>query len=106
MRTHRCAYPVPADRPAPAPGSCTPRSHQLPHIGLARGLRVAIGHSRHTKIQNLRLTTFVHQNVARFQIAVNDTALMRTVHAIADLSHEIQPLARVQLKGFSMLQQR
>jgi hypothetical protein len=47
-----------------------------------------------------------HQNVARFQIAVNQPALMRMVYSVADLHHDFQPLPRVQTVCFGIIQQR
>jgi hypothetical protein len=40
------------------------------------------------------LAALIHQNVARFEIPVNDTALMRMVYGLANLRHQFQPSAR------------
>jgi hypothetical protein len=80
--------------------------YQTPYIRLTCRLGVAVGHARDSEIQNLRLAALIHHNVARFQIPVNDEALVGMVYGLADLSHQLQPLARVQLMRFRILQQR
>ena len=82
------------------------RSHDLPHIGLARVFGIDVGHAGHTEIQNLRLAALIHQNIAGLEIAVNDPSLMRMVHGVANLRHQLQPLPRVQLMALRILEQR
>src|SRR5579863_3510006 len=60
-------------------------------------MRVAVGESRDTEVDNLRLAGFVHHDVARFKIAVNQTALVRMMHGFADLGHQLQALTRGQM---------
>ena len=51
---------------------------------------------RHAEIENLRLARFVHQDVAGLQVAMDEPALMRVLHRVADLGHQLQPLPRVE----------
>ena len=73
------------------------RADELPDVGLQRRLRVAVGDARHAEVEDLRLPGFVDQDVARLQVAVDDAALVRVVDRVADLRHQLQPLARVQM---------
>ena len=43
------------------------------------------------------MTCLIDNDVAGFEIPVNETALMRMMDGIADLGREFQPLARVQV---------
>ena len=71
------------------------RSHKLTDVCLARRIRIAVRHARHAEIQNLGLSALIYQDVARFQIPVDDAALVRMVHRVADLDHQLQPVTRV-----------
>ena len=76
------------------------RPHNLPPIGLPRGLSIAVRRARSAEIQNLRLARILHQNVARLQVAVNDAPLMSMIHGLADFEHQLQPFAGVQMLRF------
>jgi len=67
------------------------------HVGLPRHLRVGVRHPRDSKVEDLRLTFGVHQNVAGLQIAMNQPALMCMIDGIADLRHELQARSQVEL---------
>src|SRR5260370_331543 len=64
------------------------RAYKLSQIGLARGLRITVGHTRNTKIENLGLAVFIHKNVARFEVAVNDSSLMCMVYHLRQAAGE------------------
>jgi hypothetical protein len=81
------------------------RPHELAQIGLAGRLPIAVGHPRHTKIQNLRLAGLIYQDVARLEIAVNQAPLMRMLHGFADLDHQLQPLPGTQTMLFGIVPQ-
>ena len=81
------------------------RAEQLAHVGLPGRLRIAVGDPRQAEIENLGLAVFVHQDVARFQIAVDDAALMGMLDRFADLDHQRQSLARVQMLRFGVFDQ-
>ena len=82
------------------------RPHELSQIGLARGLGIGIGGARHAEIDDLGLAGLIHQDVARFQIAMDDAPLVRMVHGFADLDHQLQPLPRAQVVRLGIPQQR
>jgi hypothetical protein len=79
---------------------------ELPQAGLARRLRIGIGDARDPEIQNLGLARLIDQNIARLQVAMNHSALMRMFDGIADFSHHCQALASVELAPLRVLQQR
>ena len=79
---------------------------QLPDVGLQRRPRVTVGRSRDTEIQNLGLAGIIDQDVARFEIAVNQAALMRVVYRVADLHHDLQTLTDVQVVRFGIIPRR
>jgi hypothetical protein len=66
-------------------------------------LRIAVGDSRNTEIQYLRLASFVDQYVARLEIPMNDASLMRVVHRFGDFHHDLQAFAGVQMACFGMV---
>ena len=80
-------------------GEC---AEQLSHVGLTGRLHIAVGHAGQTKIENLGLAVLLHQNVSRFQIAVDDAALMGMLDRFANLNHERESLARVQMLRFGV----
>ena len=69
-------------------------------------MRVAVGDPGNAKIQNLRLPALVHEDVAGFQIAMNDAALVRVVNGVADLDHQLQPLPDGQMLGRGVCEER
>ena len=69
----------------------------MPDVSLTGRLGIAIGHPRQPEIQDLRLAVLVDQDIAGFQIAVDDAALMGVLNGFTDLNHQGQPLARVQV---------
>ena len=82
------------------------RSDELADVGLPCRMRVAVGDPGNAKIQNLRLPALVHEDVARFQIAMNDAALVRVVNGVADLDHQLQPLPNGQMPGRGVCEER
>src|SRR5436190_9188780 len=60
------------------------RSHELPEVRLLRPLHVEVGQPRDAEIQNLRLPAFVHEDVRRLEIAMNQTAAVCVVDGVAD----------------------
>src|ERR1051325_4373197 len=92
--TYRCAsgrFLRPARR-----GPAAESADKLPDVGLHGGLRVAVGDPRDTEVENLRLSGFIHQNVAGLEVAMNEAALVRVMNRVADLGHDLEALARVQ----------
>src|SRR6185295_16273230 len=79
------------------------RSDKLPQIGLYSRSRIAIGDTRNAEIEDFRLAGLVNQYVGWFEIAVDEAALMRMVYGFADLHHDLQTFARVQMMGFGMI---
>jgi hypothetical protein len=75
-------------------GEC---AEQLPDVSLTRRLGVAVGDPRQPEIQDLGLAVLVDQDIARFQIAMDDAALMGVLNGFTDLNHQSQALARVQV---------
>ena len=67
--------------------------------------RVAIDCSRHTEIEDLGLAGFIDEDIARFEIAVDDTALMGVFNPFADAGHELQPLVSCQLMRIGVFEQ-
>ena len=82
------------------------RSHELADVGLPCCMRVAVGDPGNAKIKTLRLSALVHEDVAGFQIAMNDAALVRVVNGIADLGHQLQPLPDGQRLGRGVGEER
>src|SRR6185295_13258134 len=68
--------------------------------------RIAVGDARNAEIEDLGLAGLVDQYVCRFEIAVNEAALMRMVHRVADLHHDLQTLTGVQMVRFGILPRR
>src|SRR5262249_32227495 len=71
------------------------RTDKLPGVRLHGRLRVAIGDAGDAKVENLGLPGFIHQDIARFEIAMNQSALMRVMDGIANLNHDLEPLERI-----------
>jgi hypothetical protein len=69
---------------------------KLSQIGLARRLQVAINHTRHAEVQDLRLAGLVHQDVAGLKVAMQNAALVGVTDGIGNLRHEFQPGSGVQ----------
>ena len=67
-----------------------------PDIGLQRRLRVAVGDARHAEVEDLRLAGLVDEDVARLEIAMDQAALVRVLHGVADPGDELEPLPRVE----------
>jgi len=81
-------------------------SDDLSQISLMSHSGVAVYRSCHTEIEDLGLAGFIHEDIAGFEIAVDDAALMSVVNGLADAGHELQPLASCQLMGVGVLEQR
>ena len=81
------------------------RADNLPDIRLPRRLRVTVGEPGDAEVQNLRLAVFADQNVRRFQITMDQPALVRMLHRIADSRHQLQPLLHVELMRVAIFQQ-
>jgi hypothetical protein len=81
------------------------RSHQLSHIRLHRRLSVAVGNTRDAEVEDLRLSAFVHEDVAGFEITMDQTPLVCVMDGIANLDGKFQPLPRVQMMQFGVLAQ-
>ena len=75
----------------------TQRAYEFPDVGLnSRPVYIRVGDAGHAEIEDLRTTTFIHQNVARFQVAMDDTSPVRVLHGITHFSHEGKTLPVVQ----------
>ena len=69
-------------------------AHELAHVGMyGGGLNVGVGGAGHAKIENLGLTLFGDEDIARLQIAMNDPLLVGMLDRIADLGEQFQALA-------------
>ena len=75
-------------------------------VCLPRRLRVGIGETGYTEIQNLRLARFIHENVGRLQVTMDQAALMGMLHRIADSGHQFQPLPCIQMMIVAIGEQR
>ncbi len=81
-------------------------SNELSQIGLVYQMRVAVGRSCHTEIENLGLAGLIDQDVSRFEIAVNNAALMGVVNRFADPGRQFQALPAIQSLGVRILDER
>ena len=70
-------------------------AHELADVGMHRGQRSVAGSApRHTEINDLRLACRIDEDVARFQIPMDDTLLMAMSDCPAGFTEEQNPLAR------------
>ena len=75
------------------------RAQQLADVGLPRHLLgIAVHDPGQAEVQDFRLATLVDQDVAGLQVAMNNAALVRVLHRIADFDHQRQSLPRVELR--------
>src|SRR5262249_12069788 len=82
------------------------RSNELSNVGLSSGHGLTIRRARDPEVDYLGLTAFINKNVARFEVAVNDAALMGMVYGVAHLGHELEALPHVQPMRLGMLLER
>ena len=62
--------------------------------------------TRDAEVENLGLSRFIHQDVARFEIAMNKPALVRVVDRVTDFRHHLQPLPGVEMMRLGVVPQR
>src|SRR5262245_58672326 len=67
------------------------RPDNLSDVGLQRRLGVTVRDARYSEIENLRLSVLVHQNVARFEVAMDQAPLVRMVDRVTHLCQNLQP---------------
>ena len=73
------------------------RADQLSDVGLPCRFHVGVGDACNSEIENLGLACLVDEDVTGFQVPVNDAALMRVVHRIADLRNQFQTRTQIEM---------
>ncbi len=73
------------------------RAQQLTGLGSPRGgEQFGRGDMGHAEVEHLWLAGVIHKDVARLQVAMNDTLVMSVLHRVAHLRQQLQARSRVQ----------
>ncbi len=59
------------------------------HVARARELAVAVDATDQSEVDHERLAAVVDQDIGRFQIAVQDSALVGVLHRVGDCRHQL-----------------
>ena len=62
--------------------------------------------TRDAEVEDLRLTRLVNDDVAGLEVAMNETALVRVMHRVADLDHHLEPIAEAEMTAVGVFAQR
>ena len=55
-----------------------------------RGQQVGVGGAGHAEVKHLRLATFVHEDVGRLEVAMDDPLLVRVLHGVTHPRQQLQ----------------
>jgi hypothetical protein len=69
----------------------------LTHVRLPRRLGIGVGGASQSEIKDLWLAGFIDQDIAGFEVAMNNAALMRVLDRLANGDHQIEALASAEL---------
>src|SRR5436190_21907845 len=69
------------------------RADELSDVGLHRRLGITIRRACDAKVENLRLAGFIHENVAGFEVPMNQAALVSMLYCVTNLRNDFEALS-------------
>ena len=73
------------------------RPDHLADFGAGGRVQVRVGGPGHAEVEDFGLARFVHQDVGRLEVAVDDAVLVRVLHSVADAGREVEAGGRIEV---------